>query len=156
MAKSPLTKFHRNAWTALLLSRACLSKQINRRLEAQNYPTIDVFDVLAALNCAPGKKMRMSELATKVVFSPSGLTRVVDRLESQGYVKREVHPSDRRSYLASLTDKGDEFRQAIWPVYQEALIEYWASQISESQAQALAEILAPTIVCTQDDSTSTE
>jgi DNA-binding MarR family transcriptional regulator len=64
------------------------------------------FEVLLRLSRSPAQRLRMTDLATQAGLSTSGVTRVVDRLERSGMVRRENCPSDRRGSLAVLTDKG--------------------------------------------------
>ncbi|MBV8718423.1 MAG: MarR family transcriptional regulator, partial [Chloroflexi bacterium] len=64
------------------------------------------FDVLITLFNAPDRRLRMTELAQQVMLSPSGLTRLVERLERARLVERRNDPSDARSFSAVLTDQG--------------------------------------------------
>ena len=64
------------------------------------------FEVLLRLARTPGGRLRMSDLAAQTTLTASGLTRVVDRLEDAGLVKREACPTDRRSTYAVLTAEG--------------------------------------------------
>lgn len=66
------------------------------------------FDTLIRLARSPGRRLRMSDLAAQTSMSTSGITRVVDRLERAGSVRREADPADRRSSYAMLTDAGLE------------------------------------------------
>ena len=64
------------------------------------------FDALIRLGRSPGRRLRMTDLAAQTSLSTSGITRVVDRLERAGSVRREPDPADRRSSYAVLTDTG--------------------------------------------------
>lgn len=64
------------------------------------------FDTLIRLARSPGRRLRMTDLAAQTSMSTSGITRVVDRLERAGSVRREPDPADRRSAYAVLTDAG--------------------------------------------------
>ncbi len=64
------------------------------------------YDVLATLDEASGRRLKMSELARRVVLSPSRLTRLVERLEREGLVERLPDAADRRSFHASMTRAG--------------------------------------------------
>jgi DNA-binding MarR family transcriptional regulator len=66
------------------------------------------FDVLVRLARTPGKQLRMTDLAAQTAMSTSGMTRVVDRLEVRGLVRRLACPGDRRSSLVELTEAGYE------------------------------------------------
>jgi DNA-binding MarR family transcriptional regulator len=64
------------------------------------------FDVVLQLVRAPEGALRMSDLAQRTGSSTSGMTRVVDRLEREGLVRREAHPTDRRASVVRLTSEG--------------------------------------------------
>ena len=66
------------------------------------------FDALLRLARSPDRRLRMTDLAAQTGLSTSGITRVVDRLESEGLIERLLSSADRRSWLAVLTDAGYE------------------------------------------------
>jgi MarR family transcriptional regulator, 2-MHQ and catechol-resistance regulon repressor len=73
------------------------------------------FDILIRLARSCGGRLRMTDLAIQTSLSTSGITRIVDRLERQGLVRREPCVTDRRSSLAVLTDKGACRLRAVLP-----------------------------------------
>lgn len=84
----------------------------------------------------------MYELAGAVVMSRSGLTRLVDRIETAGLLRREVCPNDRRGAFVALTGAGAMLLTRIRPVYRDALHEHFARHLDDPDqiAQALAPI----------------
>jgi DNA-binding MarR family transcriptional regulator len=76
-----------------------------------------------------------------VILSPSGLTRVIDRLQKAGLVRRERCESDRRSTYAVITPRGRAERKSAWPTYERGLREVWAAFISDEQATQVFNIL---------------
>jgi MarR family 2-MHQ and catechol resistance regulon transcriptional repressor len=66
------------------------------------------FDVLIRLGRSAGQRLRMTDLATQAALSTSGITRVVDRLEKRGLVRREICPSDRRGAFTVITEAGQD------------------------------------------------
>src|SRR5579859_3239466 len=83
------------AWRSFLTAHAALINQIERELLEAGVVPLSWYDVLFALYDAPGQRLRMSELASAIVLSRSGLTRLVDRLEAEGLLARERSVSDR-------------------------------------------------------------
>ncbi|HEX4903143.1 MAG TPA: MarR family transcriptional regulator [Acidimicrobiales bacterium] len=77
-----------------------------RQLEATSDVPVAWLGVLIRLARSPGQRLRMSELARDMTMSTSGLTRLVDRIEAAGQVRREACPEDRRGFHAALTDEG--------------------------------------------------
>ena len=97
--------------------------------------------MLWGLEQAPEQRLRMSELADKVVLSRSNLTRLIDRLEEAGLVARERSAEDRRGAYAVLTEQGRNLRRRMWPPYQAAIRELFESRLSDAEAEAMATIL---------------
>ncbi len=129
------------AWGALLRSHAFWVERIERRLKVQGSLSVEAYDVLLMLSYAPGMRLRMGALYDAVTLSRSGLTRLIDRLEAQGLVKREVCPNDRRSFEAILTRKGEAERARSWPIYAAAIAAEFGPFFNESEAVSLAELL---------------
>lgn len=132
----------KDAWRAFLTAHARLLERIDGKLAAADVLPLDWYDVLLALEEAEGNRLRMGELAQNTLLSRSGLTRLVDRIEAAGYLRRENCPSDRRGFYAVLTDEGREARRRTWPVYSEAIVELFARHLSDAETRTLAGIFA--------------
>jgi DNA-binding MarR family transcriptional regulator len=94
------------------------------RVHGQHGLTGTDFDTLVRLARSPGEHLRMTDLAAQTALSTSGMTRVVDRLEDRGMVRRVACPGDRRSSLVELTAAGRERLQEDIPPLLDA-IEHW-------------------------------
>lgn len=79
-----------------------------RQLEASSDVPVPWLGVLLRLARSPDQRLRMTELARDMTMSTSGLTRLIDRIEAAGHVRREACPEDRRGLHAVLTDAGRE------------------------------------------------
>lgn len=121
------------AWRTFLTAHAALINQIERELLAAGVVPLSWYDVLFALYDAPGQRLRMNELASAIVLSRSGLTRLVDRLEAEGLLTRERSSSDRRGAFAVLTEKGVEAMREAWPVYARGIDEHFARYLSTEE-----------------------
>lgn len=135
-----LQQKHKEAWVGMLFAYARLIRQVNEALAAEACVPMDVYDVLIALEDAPGRRLTMKELAEHTVLSPSGVTRLVDRMEHCGYVQRIPHENDRRSMYAQLTDEGYARRVEAWPVLRKAIERHFACHLSHAEAVTMAEI----------------
>src|SRR5215510_1856359 len=93
--KSELSDEQLDAWRAFLRAQSALIRTLDRELQEDQGLPITFFDVLAQLTAAGGR-LRMSELADAVLLSRSGVTRLVDRMERDGLVKREHCPTGGR------------------------------------------------------------
>jgi DNA-binding MarR family transcriptional regulator len=131
------------AWRALLNAHAAAVGAIERDLAAAGHIPLLWYDVLVALSEAPDERLRMHELAARVVLSRSGLTRLVDRLEGAGLLCRAACPGDRRGAFAVLTDEGRAALRRTWPAYARGIEEHFARHLSADGAAAVAAALAP-------------
>lgn len=95
------------AWRGMLRVHAWLTKALDADLEAAHGLPLSSYEVLMYLHHADGRRMRMRDLASSVILSRSGLTRLVDRLEREGLICRETCPSDARGAYAKLTPAGE-------------------------------------------------
>jgi DNA-binding MarR family transcriptional regulator len=129
------------AWRALLNAHAAAVGAIERNLAADGNIPLIWYDVLVALAEAPDERLRLHELADRVVLSRSGLTRLVDRLEQAGLLCRAACPSDRRGAFAVLTDEGRSALRRTWPAYARGIEAHFARHLSRDEAAALAAAL---------------
>lgn len=130
----------KKAWIAFFVAHGVLTRKIDKILEAQGLPSLDVYDVLLALEEAPGRRMRMSDLAEAVVLSRSGITRLVDRLEKDGYIERMACKNDRRSLYAAITEAGLQIRAQTWPAFKLAIEEFFADKMTNEEAEVIASV----------------
>ena len=95
------------SWGALMMLHRSVLQHLDAELRRAHDLAVTEFDVLITLFNAPDQRLRMSDLAERVLLSPAGTTHLVTRLERDGLVHREVDPTDRRQWFAVLTDEGD-------------------------------------------------
>ncbi|MCL4544518.1 MAG: MarR family transcriptional regulator [Chloroflexi bacterium] len=101
-----LTPRERAAWSGLYLARRKMERRIEAALQAEHHLSQGEVEVLLLLSWAPGRHLRLSDLAEKSLFTLGGMSQLVDRLERAGLVCRAVAGEDRRGIYAQLTDKG--------------------------------------------------
>jgi len=130
---------------AFFVSHVVLTRALDERLTGAGVVGLDVYDVLLTLEMAPNHRLKMSELADKVLLTRSGITRMIDRLEAAGLIERQACPGDRRALHAHLTEKGLAERGRAWPVMSKAIEELFAQYMSESEAEVVATVLKRTI-----------
>jgi DNA-binding MarR family transcriptional regulator len=133
---------HLAAWRSLLEAHAAVVELLARELEAERGLPLGWYDVLLTLDQAREHRLRMQELAQSVLLSKSGLTRLIDRMEANGLVRREPCPSDRRGAFAVLTPQGrSTFRRAA-PVHLRGIQEHFARHLDDQEAATLVAALA--------------
>ncbi len=96
------------AWRGMLKVHSALVKALDAELEAQHGLPLSSYEVLIYLRVTPDKRLRMAELADRTLLSRSGMTRLVDRLERDGLLRRDTCSSDARGCFAVLTERGEE------------------------------------------------
>lgn len=129
-----LTPAERKAWRALYEVHGLVTRRIENDLHAAGAGSLSDYAVLYALYEAPEKRLRLAELADAGMLSRSGLTRLVDRLESNGYLRREPYPGDKRGTLAVLTNAGIDEMRRIWAIYSAGIARYFAASVTETEA----------------------
>ena len=140
MARNPDPKGH--AWAVLLAAHATLVEKIEAALARATLPPLAWYDVLWELEKAEGGKLRMHELARRVVLSRSNLTRLADRLEDARLVAREDTPHDRRGYHCVVTPAGLAMRKKMWPVYRAEIERLFSRHITLEEARVIGDALA--------------
>lgn len=133
-----LTATELGAWRGLLRVHAALVRDLDAELLAKIDLPLSSYDVLIYLQAAPGKKLRMAELADSVLLSRSGVTRLVDRLEREGLIVRETCESDGRGSFAVLTDDGEELLARARPTHLASVRERFLRHFSDDELRTLA------------------
>lgn len=140
MARDP-SQAKLDSLRSLLRARTTLVDRLENALRAEDMPPLAWFDVLCALDEATEHGLRPRDLAFAVALTPSGLTRLLDRITAAGMVERTVCPSDRRGFTVTLTDSGRETLEMMRPVYLREVAAGFAALLSEDEARQLSELL---------------
>lgn len=128
-------------WRAVAAAHAALNLELDADGGACPVIAADTFAVLLSLADEPGHQLRMHELSERSHLTPSGLTRRVDRLESDGLLARVGCPDDRRGAFAQLTPRGlDELQRAL-PHHAAVLERYVGRRLDGSQIDGLITLL---------------
>jgi DNA-binding MarR family transcriptional regulator len=128
-------------WQAVAAAHAALTVELDADGGTCPVLAADAFAVLVSLADEPGRQLRMHELAERSHLTPSGLTRRVDRLESDGLVDRVGCPGDRRGAFARLTERGlDELERAL-PHHAAVLDRYIGTRLDGTEADGLVALL---------------
>ena len=128
-------------WRLFFESSWALLDVLDRELQAECSMPLRWYDVLVHLEEAPGTRLRMGELGNQILSSKSGLTRVVDRLEEAGFVRRERADGDRRVIEVVPTDAGMGALAAARPIHRRGIQEYFARHLDDPDVAALGSAL---------------
>jgi DNA-binding MarR family transcriptional regulator len=118
-----------------------IARALDSRLSAEHDLTINEYELLLCLERADGRRMRRVDLAAELVFSPSGITRMIDRLGSAGLVENAKCGSDARVTYAVLTDVGRRKLKAAGKSHDAVIEEMVGGPLPERDLKRLAEIL---------------
>ncbi|MEA2550885.1 MAG: hypothetical protein QOE25_654 [Actinomycetota bacterium] len=129
------------AWQAFVYAHATVVPALDRELASAHGLSLNQFEVLTWLARAKRRGLRMSDLASRVVLSPSGVTRAVDQLERRGLVERYVFEGDRRGSLASLTADGRTLLRRAANDHVLGLREHFFKHLSCSELEHLTAAL---------------
>ncbi len=131
-----------DAWRGVLFAGAKVLRIAERDLvEREGFP-MTWLDVLAQLYDAPGNGLRMQELEERSLFTRSGLTRLVDRIEAAGLVLREPVPGDRRGVRVVLTPEGRRRHDKAFVEHLRLIEREFGGRLTQAQQQAVADALA--------------
>ena len=125
------------AWALFLTTHRRLTESVEAALAAAELPPLAWYDVLWELEKAEEGRLRMHELAERVVITRSNLTRLVDRLESAGLISRQRCAEDGRGAHAALTAAGRAMRKRMWPVYSAQIDASFSSQLTKADGRLL-------------------
>jgi DNA-binding MarR family transcriptional regulator len=126
------------AWRGLLRVHTALARALDAELEQVHGLSLSSYEVLMLLLTAPGHRMRMAELADRVLLSRSGMTRLVDRLEREGLLERATCSSDGRGCYAKLTDEGAAVLAEARPTHLAGVRERFLRHVDEEEQRLLA------------------
>jgi MarR family transcriptional regulator, 2-MHQ and catechol-resistance regulon repressor len=130
-----------DAFSNLLGAHATLTRELSAALVASHGLTINDYGCLLLLSRAGEEGMRRIDLANQLQLSPSGITRLLDRLEDQGLVGKGECKSDARVSYAILTDEGHSKLREAAPGHIEDIERRLSAVLSEDEMKTLVDLL---------------
>lgn len=131
-----------NAWRAFLGAHARVVRLIEQELAGSGQLPYLWYDVLVAIVEAPGRELRMRDLADALLLTRSNSTRLVDKVEAAGLVRRFPSESDRRGAVAKLTPAGLRALRSAWPIYARGIREHFLAHLSQAEVATLQRSLS--------------
>jgi DNA-binding MarR family transcriptional regulator len=138
-SKAHLSAEELSAWRGFLRVHASMIKALDTELEAAHGLPLTSYEVLIYLGEQPEGKLRMRDLADKVLLSRSGLSRLADRLERAGLIEREPCPDDARGAYAVLTAAGRDMLKKARPTHLEGVRRRFLDHFGEDERSELSE-----------------
>lgn len=135
------------AWELILRTHAALVPELDRQVEEASGLPLSWYDVLLELNRAPGRRLRMTDLAERVVLSRTRVSRIVGSMADAGLVQQHPDPNDGRGTLATLTPEGRAALRKAAPTYLAGIETLFSSRITAAESRtivtALRKVLEP-------------
>lgn len=135
-----------DVWRTFLTAHARIIRQLEAELIDEHDLPLASYDVLLQLRETPDLRLRMAELAERVLLSRSGLSRLVDRLEREGLVRREACPGDARGTFAVLTDAGRARLRAAAPTHLRGIGEHVVDKLRPDELADFGRLLERLLV----------
>jgi DNA-binding MarR family transcriptional regulator len=129
------------AWMNLQQVNRVLEGVLEHRVKEVAGISLLEYQALFRLQIASGHPLHMSEIASQLINSPSGMTRIADRLEKGGLIERATPQDNRRVVLIELTDRGREVLAEADRAFREALQESFSSHLSESELAEMRRLM---------------
>ena len=129
------------AWVRLLRAHATLTRSMDANLLAEHDLTINDYEVLLSLAHAPDRRLRRVDLAERVLLTQSGITRLLQGLESTGLVERDSCATDRRVVYALLTDQGYARLREASRTHLDDIRSLFAARFSQEELETLERLL---------------
>jgi len=136
-----LSDKHVLAWTRLVTASQVVMGAVEADLKAAGFPPLGWYDVLLELRRSETGRLRPLEIEGRLLIAQHNVSRLIDRLEKAGCVRREPCAEDGRGQVIAITDKGLALQKAMWPVYQAAIQRHVGEKLSGPDAAELARLL---------------
>jgi DNA-binding MarR family transcriptional regulator len=128
-------------WRTFLQAHALLSRRLDEELRVEQSMSLAEYDALVVLATASQRRLRMSQLADRVLLSRSGVTRLVDRLVAAGFVDRTQCTTDARGAEAVLTDLGLTRLRRASRTHLRGIDDYFIGPLSADELGAIGRSL---------------
>ena len=128
-------------WGRFLEAHSAITRRLERDLADEHSLTLSDYDVLLQLWRAPERSLRPVELSKAVLLTRSGITRLIQGLEKEGYIERVDCPDDARGFLVALTATGAELVQHARATHLSRVAELFSDRYSDEETAQLSALL---------------
>jgi DNA-binding MarR family transcriptional regulator len=142
MATTTKTPTKLDSWVSFLRAHAAITRELSARLQRQHGLTLNDYEVLLHLSHADGQRLRRVDLAESVILTASGITRLLEGLESSGFVTKETCASDARVSYAKLTEAGRGKLREAAETHLGDIDDLFVGRYSGSELATLADLLS--------------
>jgi DNA-binding MarR family transcriptional regulator len=139
--KNEPTKAAVGTWIRLMRAQQKALLKVERAFRKAGLPSYAWYDALWQLEQAGEQGLRPREIEQQVLIAQSNISRLIDRMESDGYVVRRPYEGDGRGQIVVITEKGRVLRKRMWPIYAEMISTIVSSKVSDRDAANLSGFL---------------
>lgn len=128
-------------WARFLRVSQSVLAAVEADLKAADLPALDWYDALLELRRVAPEGLRQFELQERMLLAQYNMSRLVDRLDRAGHVRRTPCPEDGRAQVIYLTEKGRALIDAMWPAYRAAIAAHFSDKLDRADSRAMAALL---------------
>ncbi len=128
-------------WARFMRVSQAVLAAVEADLKTAGLPPLAWYDALLELRRVAPEGLRQFELQAKMLLAQYNLSRLIDRLDRAGYVRRTPCPEDGRAQVIYLTEKGRALIDAMWPAYGRAIAVHFSERLDDEEARLLANFL---------------
>jgi DNA-binding MarR family transcriptional regulator len=129
------------AWGRLIRAERIVVGRIEAELKSAGFPSLHWYDVLLELKRGPEGRLTPREIEEAVLFEQYNLSRLLDRMEKEGLVRRIPYPGDKRRQLVEITEEGRALQMRMWSVYGAAIKRFIGDKLTDGEAGQLSALL---------------
>jgi DNA-binding MarR family transcriptional regulator len=129
------------AWGRLIRAERTVVGRIEAELKGAGFPSLHWYDVLLELKRGPDGRLSPRQIEEAVLFEQYNLSRLLDRMEAEGLVRRIPFPGDKRRQLVEITGAGRALQERMWTVYGAAINRFFGEKLGEKEAGQLSALL---------------
>ena len=129
------------AWARLIRARETLVAAIERDLKVAGLPPLAWYDVLLELSRADRGRLRPLEIEKETLLAQYNLSRLLDRMEKEGLIRREPCEDDARGQWVVITEEGRAAQARTWKVYARSIQRHVGEKLDERSATMLGGLL---------------
>jgi DNA-binding MarR family transcriptional regulator len=137
-----LDELEMSAWHSMLRAHASVVRRLEAELLAEHGLSLPAYEVLSHLSEVPDRSLRMTELSEAALLSPSGVTRLVDKLQRDGLVRRRRCAADARVIYCELTDAGMARLVTAYPTHLRGVREHMVDKLDRDDLRGVADSMA--------------
>jgi DNA-binding MarR family transcriptional regulator len=129
------------AWGRLIRAERTVVGRIEAELKSAGFPSLHWYDVLLELKRGPEGRLTPREIEAAGLFEQYNLSRLLDRMEAEGLVRRIPYPGDKRRQLVEITEEGRALQARMWGVYGAAINRFISAKLTDKEAGQLSGLL---------------